>query len=88
MALVLYQFPISHFCEKARWALDYKGLDYTTKNLLPGLHVKTTKKLAARSSVPGTFAGDPVASSRYPRLDLATAGSSGSSGERVGLALR
>ena len=52
MALVLYQFPISHFCEKARWALDYKGLDYTTKNLLPGLHVKTTKKLAARSSVP------------------------------------
>lgn len=52
MALVLYQFPISHFCEKARWALDYKGLDYTTKNLLPGLHVKATKKLAARSSVP------------------------------------
>ncbi|RLT96323.1 glutathione S-transferase family protein [Ketobacter sp.] len=51
-SLVLYQFPISHFCEKARWALDYKGLDYTTKNLLPGLHVKTTKKLAAKSSVP------------------------------------
>lgn len=52
MSLILYQFPISHFCEKARWALDYKGLEYTTKNLLPGLHVKTTKKLGKRSSVP------------------------------------
>lgn len=52
MSLVLYQFPLSHFCEKVRWALDYKGLDYTVKNLLPGLHVKTTRKLAAGSSVP------------------------------------
>jgi glutathione S-transferase len=52
MSITLYQFPISHFCEKVRWALDYKGLDYTTKNLIPGLHAKTTKQLAARSSVP------------------------------------
>ncbi|MEE2732934.1 MAG: glutathione S-transferase [Pseudomonadota bacterium] len=52
MSLILYQFPISHFCEKAKWALDYKGLDYTTQNLLPGLHLKTTTKLAAKSSVP------------------------------------
>ena len=48
----LYQFPISHFCEKARWALDYKGLDYEVKNLLPGLHSRTTMKLAKHSSVP------------------------------------
>lgn len=52
MSVVLYQFPISHFCEKVRWALDYKGIDYETNNLLPGLHVKTTTKLAKRSSVP------------------------------------
>jgi glutathione S-transferase len=52
MALKLYQFPLSHFCEKARWALDYKGLEYRTRNLLPGLHVKTIKKLANDSSVP------------------------------------
>jgi len=52
MSLVLYQFPLSHFCEKARWALDYKGLTYKTKNLVPGPHLKTTKKLAAQSSVP------------------------------------
>ncbi len=49
----LYQFSFSHFCEKARWALDYKGAKYTTKNLLPGLHVRIRKKLAvAKTCVP------------------------------------
>jgi len=48
----LYQFPISHYCEKIRWALDYKQLDYRAVNLLPGFHVSTAKKLAGRTSVP------------------------------------
>jgi glutathione S-transferase len=48
----LYQFPISHYCEKVRWALDYKQLSYQTINLVPGLHSKATKKLGVRSSVP------------------------------------
>ena len=26
--ITLYQFQFSHFCEKARWALDYKGVPY------------------------------------------------------------
>lgn len=34
----LYQFPLSHFCEKARWLLDYKELDYVAHNLIPGVH--------------------------------------------------
>ncbi len=50
--LTLYQFPISHYCEKIRWALDYKGLDYTTVDLLPGIHVKVMKRIAPRSEVP------------------------------------
>jgi len=50
--LTLYQFPISHYCEKARWALDYKGLPYTQVNLLPGSHVKVVKKIAAKSELP------------------------------------
>jgi len=50
--LTLYQFPISHYCEKARWALDYKGLEFTRKTLLPGPHVKTAKRLAGASQVP------------------------------------
>lgn len=59
--LKLYQFPISHYCEKARWALDYKSLDYQTHNLVPGAHRKTVGKFAARSSVPLLVAGDRVA---------------------------
>lgn len=52
MSLVLYQFPISHYCEKARWALDYKGVQYKTKNMLPGQHLKFTRKVARGTSVP------------------------------------
>ena len=49
---ILYQFRISHYCEKARWALDYKKLPYTTRNLLVGLHIKQIRKIAPESSVP------------------------------------
>lgn len=48
----LYQFPFSHFCEKARWALDYKGLAYRTVNLLPGFHFMRMRMLAPKTSVP------------------------------------
>ncbi len=42
---VLYQFPLSHYCEKARWLLDHKGLDYVAQNLTPGPHrIKTQLK--------------------------------------------
>lgn len=50
--LTLYQFPISHYCEKVRWALDYKKLDYRTINLLPGLHRSKAMKLSGSSSLP------------------------------------
>ncbi|MDX1804237.1 MAG: glutathione S-transferase family protein [Alcanivorax sp.] len=52
MTLILHQFPISHYCEKVRWALDYKGLKYRLRNHLPGLHLKKVRKMAPRSSVP------------------------------------
>ena len=48
----LYQFRFSHYCEKARWALDYKGIVFDTRNLLPGLHIRTAKKLADDSCLP------------------------------------
>ncbi len=50
--LNLYQFPISHFCEKARWALDYKRLEHQKTSLLPGAHIAFARKLAGGSSVP------------------------------------
>lgn len=48
----LYQFPISHYCEKVRWALDYKNIEYQEKNLLPGFHMLTAKRLAPDTSLP------------------------------------
>jgi glutathione S-transferase len=41
----LYQFPISHYCEKTRWNLDAKALPYGVHNLLPGPHARVTKRL-------------------------------------------
>ncbi len=50
--ITLYQFPISHYCEKVRWALEYKKLDYKKINLLPGLHAKQAKKLSGKPYLP------------------------------------
>jgi glutathione S-transferase len=48
----LYDFRFSHFSEKARWALDFKGIAYTPRHLLPGFHMRTTRKLAPLTCVP------------------------------------
>ena len=48
----LIQFPISHYCEKVRWTLNYKKLDFEIVNLLPGPHFIQTRKYSKRSSVP------------------------------------
>jgi glutathione S-transferase len=54
------QFPASHYCEKTRWNLDAKGLSYTTRNLLPGMHVVVNRTLGARHTVPVLIDGDRV----------------------------
>lgn len=48
----LYTFAISHFSEKVRWVLDLEGIPYEEKQLLPGLHPFTTRRLARKASVP------------------------------------
>lgn len=49
---VLYQFPLSLYCEKTRWNLDAKGLDYTGRDLVPGLHAPTAWRLAGQRCLP------------------------------------
>lgn len=49
---ILYQFPISHYCEKTRWNLDAKGLPYEVRNLVPGVHVLVVKRLTGTRTVP------------------------------------
>lgn len=58
--LELYQFPCSHYCEKARWALEYKRLAYRPVNLLPGFHLRRVRKLAPASCVPVLVHGAAV----------------------------
>lgn len=64
--LTLYQFPISHYCEKIRWALEYKRLPYTKIDLLPGSHVGVVKKIAPKSNVP-VLVHDDMGSSELQR---------------------
>ncbi len=81
---LLYQFPFSHFCEKARWALDYKGVPYRAVNLLPGFHRRTVGTLAPQTCVPvlrdgGTIVQDSSAiidylDASYPNPSLTPPG--------------
>lgn len=48
----LLEFPHSHYCEKARWAIDYKGIAYQAVAIMPGFHVITLRKIAPETSVP------------------------------------
>jgi glutathione S-transferase len=47
--LRLVTIPISHYCEKARWALDRAGLGYREERHVQGIH-----RLAARRAGGGT----------------------------------
>jgi glutathione S-transferase len=50
MAYRLYTLAPSHYCERARWALDRAGIGYEEVRLAPGPHVPRVRKLG----VPGT----------------------------------
>lgn len=51
--LTLYQFAISHYCEKVRWALAFKGIEHRVVNLIPGLHrIRASRLGLRRASLP------------------------------------
>ncbi len=56
----LYQFRCSHFCEKVRWALDFKGIAWQAVDLVPGRHMREVRAIAPRSSVPVLVDGTQV----------------------------
>ena len=68
----LYIFTISHYCEKARWALDYLEFDADVQTLAPGSHIKVAKKLGLkRGSVPFLKAGDQLVQGSEAIIDWA-----------------
>lgn len=58
--VVLHQFPMSHYNEKARWALDWKKVPHRRVNYLPGPHSRAIVKLSGQSSTPVLKLGDDV----------------------------
>ena len=48
----LYQFPLSHFCEKARWLLDHKELDFVAHNLIFGVHRAFAQLKTGQNTLP------------------------------------
>jgi len=53
--LELWQFQYSHFCEKARWVLDYKQIPHRRHSLLPGFHIRKARKASGQQLVPILF---------------------------------
>lgn len=56
----LLTIAVSHFCEKARWALDRAGLDYIEKPYLPVAHLIPVKLASGGHSVPVLVDGGTV----------------------------
>lgn len=67
---LLYEFPFSHFSEKARWVLDYCGQRYRSRPQFPGLHLLPMRLLSGQTSLPVLVCGPrPIpGSSRILRL--------------------
>ena len=49
---VLWHLEISHYNEKARWALDYKRVAHSRRAVTPGLQELTARRLRAGRTVP------------------------------------
>jgi glutathione S-transferase len=74
---VLYIFAISHYCEKACWALDYLNIDYNITHVAPGIHQRITKQLGApRSSLPILVANGQTVQGSAQIIDWADAAAS------------
>jgi glutathione S-transferase len=58
---VLWHLKVSHYNEKVRWALDYKGIAHRRKALVPGQHIKVARKLTGEDTTPVVeFDGEAV----------------------------
>ena len=50
--LRLVTIPISHYCEKARWALDRAGIGYREERHVQGIHQLAARRAGGGSTVP------------------------------------
>jgi glutathione S-transferase len=48
----LITIPLSHYCERARWALDHCGLPYEEEQHLQMFHLRPVRRAGGRHTVP------------------------------------
>lgn len=51
-AIVLHQFARSHYNEKARWVLDWKGIPHRRRTYFPGPHAPAMLRLSGQRTTP------------------------------------
>ncbi len=72
MAPLLVTIPISHYCEKARWALDRAGIAYREQPHIQLIHIAAARRAGGGRTVPVLVTGDGATigdSDRDPPLD-------------------
>jgi glutathione S-transferase len=57
---VLWQLRFSHFNEKGRWALDYKGVPHRRRSIPPGSHPIKSRRLGGTGTTPVLVSGGEV----------------------------
>jgi glutathione S-transferase len=70
---VLITIPISHYCEKARWALDRAGVSYQERAHLQLLHWIAARRAGGGATVPVFVCGDRVLADSADIVDEADA---------------
>jgi glutathione S-transferase len=50
--LRLVTIPISHYCEKARWALERAGMSYREERHVQGIHILAARRAGGGGTVP------------------------------------
>ncbi|MDX2142744.1 MAG: glutathione S-transferase family protein [Rhodospirillaceae bacterium] len=48
----LHQFRVSHYSEKARWALDHKGWPHARVSHVPGFHLPRVRMMTGQQQLP------------------------------------
>ncbi len=51
-APILWHFRVSHYNEKVRWALDFKGWPHIRKTQIPGFHVPVARWVSGQNMLP------------------------------------
>ncbi|HEX2726530.1 MAG TPA: glutathione S-transferase N-terminal domain-containing protein [Beijerinckiaceae bacterium] len=67
----LIVLPPSHYCERARWGLDYAGVAYTEERWAVGCHVPLARRIAPATTLPILVADNAVIQGSGRILDWA-----------------